>query len=136
MTVQYSTNVRNAALDSWETAIGTSAKIQIRSGAQPANCAAAATGTLLVEYALAADWAGAAASGSKTLNSLPISGTASAAGTAGHYRIVDSAGTTCHEQGSITATGGGGDMTIDNTSIANGQSVNITGFTKNTTSWA
>ncbi len=50
-------------------------------------------------------------------------------GTAGHYRIVDSAGTTCHEQGTVTATGGGGDVTIDNTSIVSGQAVNISGWT-------
>lgn len=129
MTVQRSTAVRNARLDAIETAIGTSAKIQIRTGAQPVNCAAADSGTLLVEYALGSDWAAAAASGSKALNSTPISGTAVAAGTAGHYRIKDSAGTTCHEQGTVTATGGGGDVTIDNAVIANGQAVNISGWT-------
>ncbi len=129
MTVQRSTAVRNARLDAIEATIGTSAKVQIRSGAQPANCAAAAAGTLLVEYALASDWAAAASGGSKAFNSTPISGTAVGTGTAGHYRIVDSAGTTCHEQGSVTATGGGGDVTIDNTSIVSGQAVNISGWT-------
>lgn len=130
MTVQNSAAVRNAQGDAWESTIGTSAKLRIYSGAQPANCAAARTGTLLVEYSLASDWCAAASSGAKTLNSLPLSTTAAAAGTAGHYAIMDSAGTTCHEQGSVTATGGGGDMTIDNTSIASGQTVNVTGFTK------
>ena len=52
-----------------------------------------------------------------------------AAGTAAHYRIVDNAGTTCHEQGSVTLTGGGGDMTLDNTSIAAAQVVTITAKT-------
>lgn len=129
MTVQRSTAVRNARLDAIETTIGTSAKLRIYSGAQPANCAAARTGTLLVEYSLASDWAAAAASGSKAFNSTPISGTASGTGTAGHYAIMDSAGTTCHEQGSVTATGGGGDVTIDNTSIVSGQAVNVSGWT-------
>ena len=130
MTVQWSTTVRNAVLDAWETGMGTAAKIEIRTGAQPANCAAAATGTLLVTYSLASDWAASASAASKVLNSLPIAGTAGAAGTAGYYRFTDTAGTNCHEQGSITATGGGGDMTVDNTSIASGQAVNITGYTK------
>ncbi len=130
MPVQNSTAVRNAQADAWETAIGTGARLRIYTGAQPANCAAARTGTLLVEYTLASDWAGAASNGGKSLNSLPLSTTASATGTAGHYAIMDSAGTTCHEQGSITATGGGGDMTLDNTSITSGQTVNVTGFTK------
>lgn len=39
---------------------------------------------------------------------------------------MDSSGTVCHEQGTITATGGGGDMTVDNTSIASGQTVTVT----------
>lgn len=129
MTVQWSTAVRNARLDAWETAMGTAVKLQIYTGAQPANCAAAATGTKLVEWTLASDWAAAASAGAKSMN-LPSAVNAVAAGTAGYYRIVDSAGTTCHEQGSVTATGGGGDLTVDNTSIANGQSVNLTGFTK------
>lgn len=129
MTIQRSTAVRNARLDAIETAIGTSAKVRIYTGAPPANCAAARTGTLLVEYALAADWAGAASAGAKSFLSTPISGTAGAAGTAGYYSIMDSAGTTCHEQGTVTVTGGGGDVTIDNAVIASGQSVNITGWT-------
>ena len=130
MTVQYSVAVRNAMLDSIETSIGVSAKLRILTGAQPATCATAETGTLLVTYTLASDWAANAASGSKAFNSTPISGTAAATGTTGYYRITDSTGATCHEQGSITATAGGGDMTIDNTSVTSGQTVNITGFTK------
>lgn len=52
-----------------------------------------------------------------------------AAGTAAHYRIMDSAGTTCHEQGSVTLTGSGGDLTLDNTNIAAAQTVTITAKT-------
>lgn len=129
MAVQWSTAVRNARLDAWETAIGTAAKLQIYSGSAPANCATAASGTKLVEWTLASDWAAAASGGAKSMN-LPSAVNAVAGGTAGYYRIVDSAGTTCHEQGTVTATGGGGDLTVDNTSIASGQSVNLTGFTK------
>ena len=44
---QCSTAVRNGALDSRETTIGTDAILEIRTGVQPANCAAASTGTLL-----------------------------------------------------------------------------------------
>lgn len=128
MTVQYSTTVRNGMADAWETGMGTSAKIQIYTGAQPANCGTAASGTKLAEFALASDWCAAAASGAKTLNSLPLSTTGLAAGTAGYYRFVDSAGTTCHEQGSVGTSGT--DMIIDNSSIAVSQSVQITGFTK------
>jgi hypothetical protein len=54
---------------------------------------------------------------------------ADAAGTAGHFRVYDSGGSTCHWQGSITASGGGGDMTIDNIIFAAGQAFTITSFT-------
>lgn len=131
MTVQYSTSVRNAMLDAIESATGTSAKLQMWSGTQPTNCGTAIGAQVkLVEIALASDWAAAASGGSKTYSSVPLATTALAAGTVGFYRVVDSAGTTCHEQGTITATGGGGDMTIDNTVLASGQTVQVTGFTK------
>jgi len=128
MAAQFSTAVRNAFLDSVESTVGTSPKLQIRSGAAPANCATADSGTLLAEITCPSDWMAAASGGTKVLaGSWTVA--ASAAGTAGHYRLKDSAGTTCHEQGSITATGGGGDMTLDNTSIASGQTVTITAKT-------
>lgn len=129
MAIQMSTGLRNALLDQIETTIGTSAKVEIRTGAQPANCAAADSGTLLATFNLASDWAGAASSGSKSFSSTPVSATAGATGTAAHYRIKDSGATTTHMQGSITSTGGGGDAEITNTSITNGQTVQITSWT-------
>jgi hypothetical protein len=130
MAVQYSVDVRNAMLDAIEAAIGVSAVLKIFSGAKPADCSAGNSGTELVSYDLASNWAAAASSGSKAFNDVPISEAALATGVAGHYRIYASDGATCHEQGTITATGGGGDMTVDNTSITSGQAVNVTGFTK------
>lgn len=125
MAVQHSVAVRNARLDAIETTIGASPKLQFRTGAKPANCAAAATGTLLAEVICPADWMAAASAGAKTLaGSWTVA--ASGTGDAGHYRLLDSTGTTCHEQGTITATGGGGDMTVDNVSIAAGQTVTVT----------
>jgi hypothetical protein len=128
MTIQFSTTLRNARADQIETTIGTAAKVEIRSGAQPANCAAADSGTLLAAWTLASDWAAAASGGSKSFSNTPIATTGSANGTAGHYRVKDNAGTTCHMQGSVTVTGGGGDMIVDNTSINSGQAVNITSW--------
>lgn len=128
MTLQYSVALRNNQLDQVEVTAGASAKLQLRTGAQPANCAAAASGTLLCELALPADWMDAAAAGAKAKLGT-WAGTGVAANTAAHFRIVDNAGTTCHMQGSVTITGGGGDMTVDNPSIAVGQSVLVTTFT-------
>lgn len=130
MTVQWSTSVRNALLDQWETTIGPAAVIRVYSGSPPANCAAANSGTLLVEYDLGSDWASAASGGSKSLSGLSITGIAVGAGSAGHYRLYEATITTCHEQGTVTASGGGGDAIIDNVVIAVGQEVDIITFTK------
>ena len=129
MAFQFSTTARNAALDAIETAIGTSAVLKIRSGSAPADCGTADSGTVLATLNLPSDWLAAASGGSKSKSGTWEDTSADAAGTAGHFRIYASDGTTVHMQGTITATGGGGDMTLDNTSIASGQTVTITSFT-------
>jgi hypothetical protein len=127
MAFQFTTAARNAWLDAIETAVGTGPTLTIRSGSAPANCAATRTGTVLATLALPSDWMQAASGGTKILNGTWEDLVADNAGTAGHFSVDQ--GLTCHIQGSITATGGGGDMTIDNTSIAAGQAVTVTGFT-------
>jgi len=129
MTIQLGTTLRNNMVGQYESTVGTTPKLQIRSGAQPANCAAADSGTLLCELTLPSDWMNAASSGAVTLLGT-WSGTGAAAGTAAHYRLKDSGGSTTHEQGSVTATGGGGDLTLDNTSIAAAQAVSVTSWTR------
>lgn len=129
MTLQFSTPVRNARLDSIETTLGASAILKIRSSAVPANCAAADAGTVLATLNLPADYMAAASGGSKAKSGTWEDLSADAAGTAGHFRLYASDGTTCHMQGTITETGGGGDMTVDNTSFAAGQAFTVTGFT-------
>ena len=129
MSLQMSVAARNALLDAIETAIGASAIMKIRTGAAPADCATADSGTVLATLNLPADWMAAAASGSKAKSGTWQDASADAAGTAAHFRIYASDGTTCHMQGTVTATGGGGDLTLDNTNIASAQQVTITGFT-------
>lgn len=126
MTVQISAARANAELDAGETAMGAAVQVAIFSGSPPANVAAANSGTELWRETLASDWAAAASGGSKGWNNLPVSGTVDATGTPGHYRIYASDGTTCHEQGTVTITGGGGDMTVDSTSWTAGQTFQIT----------
>lgn len=129
MTLQYSVTVRNAQLDALETAIGTSAVLKIRTGAPPATCATADSGTVLASVTCPSDWMAAASSGSKAKSGTWEDTSADATGTAAHFRLYASDGTTCHAQGTVTATGGGGDMTVDNTSFASAQNFTITGFT-------
>lgn len=129
MALQFSVAVRNAMLDTCESAVGVSAILRIRTGAQPATCATADSGTVLATLTLPSDWMSAASAGAKALLGTWQDASADAAGTAAHFRIYDSAGTTCHHQGSVTATGGGGDMTVDNVVFAAGQVFNVTSYT-------
>lgn len=128
MTLQFSVTVRNARGDAIETAIGASAKLKIRSGAAPANCAAADTGTVLASMDLPSDYMAAASSGVKGKSGTWQDSSADAAGTAAHFRIYANDGTTCHMQGTVTATDGAGDMKVDNVIFALGQSFTITTF--------
>lgn len=133
MTLRYSDAVRNAQLDALETAVGTAPILRIYSGSVPASAQASlGAATLLAEGTLPSDWMAAASSASKaksgtwTLTGQSGAGT----GTAGTFwRLYASDGTTSHLQGSVTASGGGGDLTLDNNSIANGQTVTVSSFT-------
>ncbi|MEV4053050.1 hypothetical protein AB0J55_17845 [Amycolatopsis sp. NPDC049688] len=111
------------------TDVGGAGSLKFYTGSQPADADSTPAGTLLVTIALAATAFGSAnTSGQAALASTPRTGTAAAAGTAGCWEIVSGGGSKVM-QGSVTATGGGGDITLDNTSIAVGQTVQISGFT-------
>ncbi len=97
--IQLSVTARNNRLDAIETTIGASPTLEIRTGAPPANCAAADTGTLLASMTLPADWAAAASGGVKNLLGTWQDLSADAAGVAGHFRI--KAGATVHMQGIV-----------------------------------
>jgi len=127
MTLQYSTTVRNAKLDAVETAIGTSPIMEIRSGAQPANCAAADSGTVLATLTLPSDWLAAASGGAKAKSGTWQDASADNSGTAAHFRIKDSGGTVCHAQGSVGV--GSGDLQVDSVSFTAGQPFTVTAFT-------
>lgn len=129
MALQYSVAVRNGQLDSVETTIGTSAVMRIRTGSAPANCATADSGTVLAELSLPSDWMAAASGGSKAISGTWTDAAADNAGTAGHFRIYASDGTTVHMQGTCSITGGGGDLVLDNTNIAVGQVITVVSFT-------
>lgn len=129
MAIQFSVAVRNARLDAIETTISTSAVLKIRTGAAPATVATADSGTVLSTVTLPSDWLAAAGSGAKAKSGTWQDTSADATGTAAHFRIYASDGTTAHIQGTVTATGGGGDMTVDSTSFTATQQFTVTGFT-------
>jgi hypothetical protein len=128
----YSVAVRNAMLDAYETTIGTAPLLRFYSGSMPATAADATTGTLLASITLPSDWLAAASAGSKALlgtwSGAGVTG-ASTGTNIGYFRLFNSAGSTCHDQGTVTVTGGGGDMTVNNINIADTQAITVTGFT-------
>ena len=126
MPLQFSTTLRNNRIGQVETTMGTSPVLEIRTGPPPASPSDADTGTLLVSITLPSDWLSDPNNGQVTKLGT-WQATAVASGTAGHFRI--KAGTTTHIQGTVTVTGGGGDLELDNTSINSGQTVTITSFT-------
>jgi len=101
LTHQFSVSVRNAQLDAFESTIGTSAIMRIRTGAAPATCATADSGTVVATLNLPSDWMAAASAGSKALSGTWQDASADATGIAGHFRIYDSGGTVCHDQGTV-----------------------------------
>src|SRR3954454_19065470 len=113
MSLQLSVTCRNARLDQIESTISTSPILKIRTGAAPSDCSQADSGTVLATMTLPSDWMAAASSGSKAKSGTWQDTSADATGTAAHFRIHDSAGTTCHLQG--TCGIGTGDLQLDNT---------------------
>ena len=129
MAIQESVTVRNAKLDAIETAVGTSPILRFLSGAEPATCASAETGTQLANMTLPSDWMANASNGTKVLQGVWQDTSADNGGTLAYWRIYDSSGTTCHLQGTVTTTGSGGDITVSTTTITQGQPFQITSFT-------
>lgn len=130
MTLQYSTTLRTNQVGQIETTIGTGPLLQFFTGAPPANCATADSGTKIAEGTLPSDWLAAASAGAvaKTGTWTVTGISAAGAGTdAGYFRIKDSTGTTCHMQGTVADTGSP-DMSVDNANIANTQVVTVNTF--------
>jgi len=127
MTIQLSEAVRNARLDAIEATIGATAVLKIFTGAQPASCTAADSGTTLASLTLPADWMAAASAGSKDLTGTWQDASADGTGTADHFRLYNAAGTVCGLQGSVGT--GAEDLVVDNDSFAAGQQFTITSFT-------
>lgn len=100
--------------------------IQIRSGTRPAPDAAP-TGTLLATVTLVDPAFGGASNGTVTIAD-PPQVTAVADGQATWFRAFDSDGNPVMD-GKVTATGGGGDLTLATTSLTTGLAVDITGGT-------
>lgn len=138
MGLRLSTAARNAAAAAIVALIdgGSGAGVlRIYSGAQPAGPDTSPSGTLLAEFTLSDPAFGSPSTGVVTLDITPAveDTSANATGTAGYFRFCDSteaAGTGLGViDGTVTATGGGGDLTLNTTSIVAGATVTVTSGT-------
>ena len=132
MALALATIARNAAADAVVDLldVGTTnatGRLLIYTGAKPATPQTAASGTLLATVILSNPAAGAAATGVATITD-PASVTGAAAGTAGWARFTDrnnAAVLDCD----VTASGGGGDITLSTTTISVGVTVDMGAIT-------
>lgn len=114
-----STNARNAACSAVNTAIGTSGHIQIATDSTFT--------TILATLTLSATAFGPPAAGAMTLNGTPQVN-ATGAGVAGAFRFRTSGNVEIY-RGTVTATGGGGDLEFSNTTFGVGSTITINSYT-------
>lgn len=115
--------LKNAQLDQYTAKLGAggaAGKLEIGPTGMASTCV-----TVTLNYPAAA----AASGGTLPLSGFPKTATASGNCTAGEARFRDSANADVVTGLTVTATGGGGNITLDNPSIVTGQSVTINSFT-------
>jgi hypothetical protein len=129
MALKFPAAVRNARANVVTSTAGNGALLRIYTGARAANAdTAIGAQVLLAELTCNTPFAPSASSGVLTANAITQDSSANATGTAVWFRLVDSSGATVVMDGSVTATGDGGDLQLTTTSIASGVPVSITSF--------
>lgn len=127
MALKFDATTRNNMLDAITTRVGGSAVLRIYSGTRPANVAASITGTQLAQLTCNATFAPSASGGVLTLNAITQDSSADATGTATHFRLFQSNGTTAIIDGDVGTSGS--DLNLNTTSIVSGAAVSVTSFT-------
>ena len=125
MALGFATTLRTARASQIVAAIDAGAgagKLRLYNGTRPAT--GGAVTTLLAELTFS-DPCGTVTNGVLTFNSITSDASADNTGTATWFRIVDSTGAFVLD-GTITVTGGGGDITMTSTSIQAGVTVDAT----------
>lgn len=117
MALGFSTALRNRRLNAITTEAGDAALLRLYAGTRPATGGTATT--LLGTFTCGTPFAAAASGGVLTLNALTADSNADNSGTASWARLVTNGGTFVADF-SVTSTGGGGDLTMDNTVVQAG----------------
>jgi hypothetical protein len=128
MAITLNTTLKNTLLDGLDSTFN-SGTLTIYTGTPP-GAGNAATGLVLSTITLPADAFAAASGGTKNAQGTWQDTSADSTGTAGYFRMAYLGNIL---EGTCTATGGGGDLTLDNINIAAGQQVTVTSFTLSST---
>lgn len=126
MALKHSTATRNAQMDAITTDAGSNALLRFYTGTRPASVSAAITGTLLGTLTCSATFAPAASGGVLTVNAVTQDSAADATGTATHFRLWRSDGTTAVLDGDVGTSGS--DCNLNTTSIVTGGPIAVTSF--------
>lgn len=124
MVLQLSPARRNSCITTLTSGLG-SGTLRIRTGLPPANTAAPRLGTILATVTLPVTPFAAASGGAAAISGTWEDLSADNSGTAGHFEIEVSA--VIEMQGTVTATGGGGDMTVNSVTFTATQPFTVTG---------
>lgn len=127
MAVGFATSLRTARATAIRDAMDagtTGAKIRLYNGTRPAT---GGTATTLLAELVCSTVSGTVTNGVFTLSAITQDSSADATGTATWFRIVDSDNNFVMD-GSVTATGGGGDITMGSVSIIAGVPVAAVSF--------
>lgn len=127
--MRIATTVRTSLADAFDDAVNAGAsesKLQLRTGNAPAATTDAAAGTLLAEFTLPDPCFGAASSGVITANAIS-NATGAAAGTVGHFRVLDGNGVCVEDSESVGTSGT--ELVINTTTVSVGLTVSISSWT-------
>jgi hypothetical protein len=136
MSIQISNAAAKAMLDALTALgnVGGAGKLRVYSGTKPTDTDTALSGnTLLIDFALAADDFPDASDANPGATSAANSITgvnASNSGTATFFRLLNNAASAIL-QGTVTATGGGGDLTLTTVTVVSGAPCTVTSVTLN-----
>ncbi len=120
MAVTHGTPTRNALCSAIATAVGAGGKLKVRDGSN----------VVLATYAMNSTPFGAPSGGSMAINGAPLTDASSdASGTAANFVVTDASDVTIFA-GSVTVTGGGGDLQLASLAFTSGAAApNITSGT-------
>jgi hypothetical protein len=121
MAIGFSTEVRNAQMDAFVTTAGNGALLRLYTGSRPATGDALTGQTLLGTLVLGSPLAPGASGGVITFNPITPDANADNSGVASWARLVKSDGSSFVADFTVTVTGGGGDITMNSTTISAGQ---------------